>query len=195
MKPSTLWTILIGVAVFCATVFTGTLFYLETQKSHLPVYGKIRPFTLTDSSGKEFKLADLDEKVWVANFFFTTCSGICPIMGKNMANLYRSYKLEKDVRFVSISVNPDNDTPERLTEYAKRYDADTDQWHFITGPRERLQELAIGSFKLGSVEEPVFHSSSLVLVDRNNQIRGYYDGTSDEGARELFKDLAKVLRE
>jgi len=195
MKTPTLWTIVAGIAIFCSIVFTGSLFYLKSPKTHLPVYGKVHNFSLTDSTGKVFRLANLDKKVWVAEFFFTTCSGICPLMNKNMAELYRSYKLEDGVEFVSISVNPDNDTPERLAQYAKRYDADTAKWHFLTGERGKIKALALNSFRLGSIEDPVFHSSSLVLVDQHDKIRGYYDGTTKEGTKELFKDIARILHE
>ena len=112
-----------------------------------------------------------------------------------MAKLYRSYKLEKDVHFVSISVNPEQDTPELLAKYANRFDADTKSWHFLTGARDTITNLAVNSFMIGDEKEPIFHSTQFVLVDKKGNIRGYYDGLEEEGIRNLFRDMARVRRE
>ena len=115
-------------------------------------------------------------------------------MTKNMAALHRSFALERNVSFISISVNPDYDTPAILEEYGQRFHADFDRWHFLTGKIEEIKDLAVNGFKLGSVEEPVFHSAYFVLVDGKQQIRGYYDGTNDGEIQKLFKDMALLLK-
>lgn len=112
-----------------------------------------------------------------------------------MAEIYQRYKPNKDLHFVSISVNPEFDSPQVLAKYAHDYQANTSQWHFLTGSREAIQDLAVNGFKIGSIEEPIFHSGYFVLVDRSGGIRGYYDGTKPEHVRELSRDLAVILRQ
>jgi protein SCO1/2 len=190
--------VLIGFVILSVSLFltASTYFFLQaTRNIALPVYGQVMDFRLKDVNGKELGLADLNHKVWVANFFFTTCSNICPMMTKNMAALHRSYKLVDDVAFVSVTVNPENDNTEALAQYAKKYEADTAKWHFLTGSREAITELMVKSFKLSSLKDPIFHSSSFVLVDRKGQIRGYYDGTSTEEVQQLSRNIAAVLKE
>ena len=131
----------------------------------------------------------------VLSIIFTTCGGICPLMTKNMTQLFRSYRMVNDVSFVSITVNPETDTPTVLMDYAKKFDANMDQWHFLTGSREAITDIAVHGFKLGSIEEPIFHSAKFVLVDRQLHIRGYYDGTENAELSKLFKDVATLLNE
>jgi len=181
--------------LFFAVFFCVGLAYFYKPVEPLPVIGQIADFHLLNSDGKMVSLKDLKNKVWVADFIFTTCGGICPTMTAHMAQLHRSYVLVDDVRLVSISVNPENDTPEVLKAYAKKFKANTGRWLFLTGPLADIQKLAVGSFKLGKIDEPVFHSSYFTLVDRQGRIRGYYDGMDKEKLARLFKDIAVVLRE
>jgi protein SCO1/2 len=180
---------------FIFMVFTSYLFIKETRNIPLPVLGQLKPFELTDSRGQTFDSQQLSGSVWVANFFFTTCGTICPVMAKNMAALQRSFALEDNVYFVSISVNPENDTPQRLQEFSQRYQADSNKWFFLTGGREAITRLAVDQFKVGSVDEPIFHSASFILVDRDGRIRGYYDGTQPNELQRLFKHLAQLFRD
>jgi len=189
---------IIGLIILSVCLFLATSVYSFRQAAQnidLPIVGKVNDFQLIDVNGKELTLVDLRHKVWVVNFFFSTCSDICPMMTKNMAALHRSYKMLDDVAFVSITVNPENDSPSTLGEYAKKYQADTAQWHFLTGSREAITELMVRNFKLGSSKEPIFHSSKFVLVDRKGQIRGYYDGTSTEDVQKLFRNIAILIKE
>ncbi len=187
--------IILAVFLFFSASALMVLIYVKHGKQRdLPVFNDVKDFHLTSSEGKPFALSDLNGRVWVADFVFTSCGGICPLMTKNMASLHRSFALEKNVSFISISVNPDYDTPAILEEYGQRFHADFDRWHFLTGKIEEIKDLAVKSFKLGSVEEPVFHSAYFVLVDRKQQIRGYYDGTNDGEIQKLFKDMALLLK-
>ncbi len=181
--------------LFFAVLFCVGLVYLRLPIQPLPVIGQIADFHLLNSDGKTVSLKDLKGKVWVADFIFTTCGGICPTMTANMAQVHRSYALVDEVRLVSISVNPENDTPEVLKAYARKFKANTGRWLFLTGPLADIQKLVVGSFKLGKIDEPVFHSSYFTLVDREGRIRGYYDGTDKTRVAQLFKDIAVVLRE
>ena len=183
------------VSCLAAFVFAGYLFVKETHEHKIPIYGHVLPFELQDSQNNRFTAQQLSGKIWVTDFFFTTCGGICPVLSSNMAKLYRSYKLEKDVAFVSISVNPENDTPQRLAEYAPRFAADPGECHFLTGKTADMKNISVSGFKVGSIDEPMFHSSYFILVDRRGRIRGYYDGLDQAGIKALFKDIAQLLKE
>jgi len=186
---------LVSLALILSVIFTVFSFIHEIKRDKLPVLGQVEGFQLINSEGHTFNSNVLKGQVWIADFIFTTCAGVCPIMSKNMASLHRSYKREPSVSLVSVSVNPEVDSPQVLSEYAKRYDADTGKWHFLTGSREAIRKLAIESFKLGSIEEPIFHSTYFTLVDRNGLIRGYYDGTKTDEINKLFKESAALIRE
>jgi len=188
-------TLIIALAIVLFITYTVFLFSRKTEHQRLPVLGQVHNFNLFDEKGKEFSLANLQGDIWIANFFFTTCSGICPVMSKNMAALHRSFALVGDVTQVSITVNPEFDSSGVLQKYAEKYKANTSKWHFLTGTRGQITELAVKSFKLGSIEEPVFHSSKFTLVDRQGLIRGYYDGVQPGEVSQLFTDITVLLSE
>ncbi|MDO8581000.1 MAG: SCO family protein, partial [Candidatus Omnitrophota bacterium] len=116
-------------------------------------------------------------------------------MNKHMAALHRAFDKVNGVRLVSITVNPEYDSSDVLAAYAKKYQASPEKWIFLTGSREEITRLAVQSFRMGSIEEPVFHSSYFALVDRHGFIRGYYDGTKQEGINQLFKDTSILIIE
>jgi len=188
-------TLIVILAVVLFVTYTVFLFTRQTKPPELPVLGQVHDFNLFDEKGKEFSLSKLQGDIWIANFFFTTCSGICPVMSKNMAALHRSFALVSDVTQVSITVNPEFDSSGVLQKYAEKYKANTSKWHFLTGTRGQITELAVKSFKLGSIEEPVFHSSKFALVDRQGLIRGYYDGVQPGEVSQLFTDITVLLKE
>lgn len=169
----------------------------------LPVLGEIPPFKLTERGGETVGLGDLKGKVWVADFIFTRCAGVCPLMSSNMKSLQTVLEAEQGIRFVSFSVDPDYDSPAALAEYGRRFGADTAKWFFLTGDRAEIYRLAEQHFHLGVGEVPpeerealdqaIRHSSKFVLVDRAGRIRGYYDG---EGGRldDLIRDATGLLK-
>ncbi len=179
----------ITLAVF---IGIGSIIIKPPVQDLLPVYGRVGRFQLTDAQGQPFDSARLNNKVWVTAFFFTTCSDICPILTRNLKSLQDMHQSHPDVEFVSLSVNPEQDTPQALSAYAQKYGADTSRWHFLTGSREDITKVAVQGFKVGSMEEPVFHSASFVLVDRQGNIRGYYDGTNKDEVKKLSEDLLKL---
>lgn len=168
----------------------------------LPVLGQVSDFRLTESSGKEISLQDLKGRPWVASFIFTRCAGICPMMSGQMRRLQEALK-DKDVRFVSFSVDPEYDTLERLTEYRKRFNADPEKWFFLTGDKKTIFDLSVKSFYLGVADVPageepapdqvVTHSSRFALVDAQGAIRGYYEGDKPESHANLVRDAKKLL--
>ena len=178
-------------------VFTGCL---KKNAAELPVLGNVPDFSLTERSGKPFSSAELDGKIWIADFIFTNCAGTCPIMTSAMAEIQTSLVEQKlyDVKLVSISVDPDRDTPEALSTFANGYGADSTRWYFLTGDGKAIQELANQGFHLaaatpqGGAEEQIIHSNRFVLVDRHANIRGYYDGTDEEAVKKLLTDLKNL---
>lgn len=160
----------------------------------LPVLYELPDFQLTDSTGAPFDRERMRGKVWVADFIFTTCTGPCPILSTRMAGLFKHFRNNPKVGFVSFSVDPENDTPEVLTAYAERYGADTSQWHFLTGPKEAIDELAVKGFKVGSGDTPSMHDLHFILVDGLGRIRGYYTGTDPEDVAVLQNDIESLLK-
>ncbi len=185
--------LLISTTVILAMAFCAYSFKKEITAQRLPVYGEVNNFHLEDARGEKFSLANLQGKIWVADFFFTSCSGICPLMTKNMGYLQSATAVFDNVDLVSISVNPENDTPQTLSQYAQSRKANPARWHFLTGSRDEIKKLVLGSFKIGSVEDPIFHSDRFVLVDQKFQIRGFYDGTKKESIVEVIKAI-ELLR-
>lgn len=171
----------------------------------LPVLGEISDFELLERSGQMVRLQDLAGQVWVADFFFTSCAGICPMMSNQMSRLQEELAGVAGVRLVSISVDPERDTPERLRRYAERYGADPQQWWFLTGEKAAIYKLSRESFRLGVEEtkpedrgpdtEEVLHSSKFVLLDRAGRIRGYYDGDIPDTVPRLARDVRRLLAE
>jgi protein SCO1/2 len=180
------------VAVFLLITF----FFKESNAiDDLPITGAVPDFEFTDSNGETITREDMEGKVWVADFIFTTCTMACPIMTGNMNIIHKSFKEDNNVRIVSISVYPEYDTPEILKEYASRYNANTDKWHFLTGPEESVKNIIKTGFKIGDYEDIIFHSEKFALVDISGNIRGYYSGMKTEDMSKLKKDIKKLLKE
>jgi protein SCO1/2 len=167
----------------------------SNSNSGLPVLGTIPEFYFTDSQDKIISRADLDGKVWVADFIFTTCTMACPVLTGNMNLVHKEFQNNDNVRIVSISVYPEYDTPEVLKKYASQYDANTNRWHFLTGPEENVQDVIKNGFKMGDYEDIIFHSEKFALVDQKGRLRGYYSGMQTEDVARLKKDMKKLLKE
>ena len=166
---------------------------INRSPSELPFLGSLPGFELVNQNGEEFSRAGLLGKVWVTDFIFTTCSGPCPVMSKQFAELQDEFSEVKDFNLLSISVNPEYDTPPVLKEYGHRYSADPGRWVFATGDRSDIHKLAVEGFHVGSVENPVFHSTRFILVDRDAQIRGYYVSSTLEEMKKLRQDIAQLI--
>ncbi|MFB3819717.1 MAG: SCO family protein [Candidatus Methylomirabilales bacterium] len=185
----------------------------------LGVYGEVPDFALTERSGRTITRADLLGKVWIANFIYTQCTETCPLQSVKVAQLQAEFRGEKDLRLVSITVDPERDTPEVLARYAERYQADLERWLFLTGPKRALYHLAADGFKLNVVDpddrneargqflgpRPAFashgskglviHSSRLVLVDRLARIRAYHQPADPESFERLRRNVRTLLKE
>ena len=149
-----------------------------------PILGTLPAFALTDQRGQPFGTRELAGKVWVADFIFTACQEACPLLSERMKEVgRRAHNLGPDFHLVSISVDPDRDTPQKLAAYAARYGANPVAWSFLTGPADAIESAVVGGFKVGMGKEKlpgdgnfwqIFHGENLVLVDRQLRIRGYF---------------------
>ncbi len=155
-------------------------------------------FSFTERSGQELSRKDLLGRVWIADFIFTSCAGPCPLMSRHMQRLQTDLADLKSLRLVSFSVDPERDTPEVLRMYGERYDADPQRWLFLTGPMDRIYDLAIKGFKI-TVEaarenNQIIHDTRFILVDAAGMIRGYYDSTSAEDLQRLRQEASELAR-
>jgi protein SCO1/2 len=153
-------------------------------------------FQLTDQRGQPYGLADLKGRVWVADFVFTSCPSVCPKLTKRMQEIqHRARNLGDAFHLVTFTVDPENDTPERLAAYANLYHAMPNRWTFLTGPLKDVEPTVVKGFKLAMGKEEaspgsglfsIFHGEKLVLVDPEGFIRGYYDA-DDDGISALLR--------
>ncbi len=201
-KSSMAWK---ATLILIPLVTAASLFWLrQVQVQHLanrimPSYGSVPNFNLVNQNGHPFGSAQLNGKIWIADFIFTNCPGPCPMISTRMSELQKP--LEKtDVHLVSVSVDPERDTPEILRGYAEKLHAQSNRWDFLTGSRPAIFSLSRDGFKLGVSGDgdeagvPV-HSTRIVLVDRHGTIRGYYDATAPDAVTKLLADTNHLLRE
>lgn len=170
--------------------------------TELPVLVTVPPFSLTDHLDQPFGMDQLAGKFWVGNFIFTRCTATCPVQTANLGRLRQ--QLEKlpggaDVQLVSITVDPDHDTSEVLAAYANRAGVDSEDWHFLTGSRDKIWELCKTGFKLAVADAPleantlILHSDRFILVDRQGCVRGFFNGTTEEGITGAYAGLQQML--
>lgn len=166
------------------------------------LYHTVPPFEFTNQDGKPFSSADVDGKIKVVDYFFTTCPTICPVMTKQMERL--QWLIDdpayNDVVLLSHTVNPEYDTPEVLRAYAEKNNANLEKWVFLTGDRNALYKQGVKGYLIPAQEDALapggfLHSEQFVLVDKQNHIRGYYDGTRSEEIDRLLTDIKMLLKE
>lgn len=170
-----------------------------------PVLGTVNDFTLTNQHGRAVSLQDLRGRVWVADIIFTRCAGPCLKMTRCLREVQQSLAGRPDVALVSITTDPDYDTPAVLQRYAARFRVDQTQWHFLTGPRSAIQALATRDLMLMSVatrpedrvsEDDLFlHSTKLVVLDRQGRLRGLFDGEDPTSVARTVGLVRRLLRE
>lgn len=171
------------------------LFLSACHSVDLPSYGVVPDFSLTSQDGKQFSSQVLDGNVWVADFIFTTCAGPCPRMSSQMHQVQDATKDLLRVRLVSFTVDPANDTPPVLAEYAKRFQAEAGRWYFLTGSTETLNKLDADVFKLGTVDSTLQHSTRFVLIDPKGRIRGYYLTSESDAIPRLIADVKALAKD
>lgn len=188
--PRTLW---VGMALFFGLLGLAYLLSVaeltRTHKSALPVLNQLADFTLTNQLGQVTTLADLTNHVWVADIIFTRCAGACPVMTRQMRQLQDALPPVSEARLVSLTTDPDYDSPANLQRYAQHYGANSDRWLFLTGTKTQLAGLAATSLKLGSTpvapadqKSPVdlfIHSTIFVAVDKHARLRAVFETEGD----------------
>ena len=171
---------------------------VDSSIIHVAKYHKISDFNLTNQNGKEITQANYKDKIYVADFFFTTCQDICPVMTKNMYQLQEELKNDNEILLLSHTVIPEVDTVEQLKEYAIENNVDDSKWNLVTGDKKQIYELARKSYL--AVEDSNFnefdmiHTENFMLIDKEKQIRGFYDGTNSEEINRLLKDI-EILKQ
>ncbi|MEY4603286.1 MAG: hypothetical protein RIT43_578 [Bacteroidota bacterium] len=209
-----------------SAIFIGIIYYtnLSDTKKQLPVinpidvnkemvdpellrlgYGhRIAHFELTDQDSNTINEKVIKNKIYVAEYFFTTCRTICPLMNTQMTRVQNAFSKERDVHLLSFTVDPEHDTPAVLKKYAVAHGAISGKWHFLTGSKKDLYTLARKSFFVlkpaeavnqGDVGSDFIHTNNFVLVDKHRRIRGYYDGTSVSEVDQLIEDIRILLEE
>jgi len=194
---------LVGPLVILMTVMT--IGCHRPTVDELTVYGELGEFSLTDQSGKPITQADLQGKVWVAGFIFTNCTGPCPHVTATMARLQKEMADLPNFRLVTFTVDPERDNVAQLAQYAKQFSADPARWMFLTGPEDEIQRVLRERFKVHRIAtknpmpgQEFDHSTKLILVDAQGQIRGLFDGWAGSYSSEMpdaFEANLDKLRE
>jgi protein SCO1/2 len=215
---------ILALAILFAVGITIAYFMMQPDQKPLPVinpvdlddemvdpemlrigYGhRVGNFSFLNQEAETITQEEVEGKVYVAEYFFTTCGTICPRMNKQMRRIQFEFAANDDVRLMSFTVDPDVDTVAQMKRYADDHGAKIGQWHFLTGSKEDLYALARKSFfvlkpaeaqNLGDVGSDFIHTNNFVLVDQKGRIRGYYDGTSKTEVDELMLDIQRLLDE
>jgi protein SCO1 len=196
-----LWGVLALALVAIAVLFVRS----RQSRSRLPEYFQVQPFTLTNQLGHPVGLGDLTGHVWVADIIFQRCAGPCPKMTEEMSKLQNLFPAEEPLRLVTLTTDPEHDTPEVLRTYAEKFEADPSRWHFLTGSKAQIRDLAANSLKLGSEEKDetqqqnendlFIHSTVFVLIDQRGKVRGFHESLEPGFQEKIVADIKSLLNE
>jgi protein SCO1/2 len=201
-----------------AAFFIYAFFIYDKNKParYLPIFGEksyesnngktdtsyhfIQDFSFINQDRKTITQKDFEGSVYVTDFFFTTCHSICPVMSTQMERVYNKFKGNKEVKFLSHTVDPEIDTVEQLKRYAIQHSADAQQWMFVTGDKKKLYEIARTGYLLNAEQgdggpDDFIHTQNFALIDKDKRIRGFYDGTDTTDINQLIKDIDLLLAE
>ncbi len=161
------------------------------------VYHTIAPFRFVDQDSAIVTNATYQDKIYVADFFFTSCRTICPIMKTQMVRVYEATKEMPDVLLLSHTIDPEYDTVALLHDFAERLGVESKRWHFVTGAKDSIYKIAQTSYFATAMEdksEPdgFIHSGAFLLIDKKGRIRGKYDGTKEDDVNRLIVDIKKL---
>jgi protein SCO1/2 len=164
------------------------------------IYNTIPPFSFTNQYGDTVTEKIVEGKIYVTDFFFTSCPTICPVMKRQMVKVYKEFKDNPDVMILSHTIDPEHDTPEVLNKFAKDLGIEGKQWQFLTGPKEKIYEIGQKSYLSAAQEDKTaeggfLHSGAFILIDKDKHIRGMYDGTTEEGTQKLMQGIKSLLEE
>jgi len=170
---------------------------VDTTLQYVKKYHTIAAFSLTNQNGKTITQDDYNDKIYVADFFFTTCQTICPIMTDNMVKIQEKLKKDDDILLLSHTVTPEIDSVAQLKKYALEKGVNDSKWNLVTGDKKEIYDLARKSY-LAAKDVPysdndLVHTENFVLIDKKKRIRGFYDGTDSESIEKLLEDI-KILK-
>lgn len=202
MKKKRLYVI-IGFVVLIGIFYAFTFISMTKNKPPLPVLGnpghKVGAFSFLDQTGDTVTQNNLNGKVSVVEYFYTTCTGICPRMNKNMDKIYETFKNTKNFQILSNTVDPATDSVPVLAKYAEQWGANPQVWKFLTGPRKELFSVAVHQYLLSAadstgVSSDFVHTQWFALVDKDRRVRGFYDGLKPSSIQKLKKDIRTLLK-
>jgi len=163
------------------------------------IYHTIPDFKFTNQYGKEIIPATFEDKIYVSDFFFTSCPTICPTVKAQMHRIYEKYQNDDRLLMLSHTLDPKRDNVEKLHKYAQKLQIEGDKWHFVTGDKTKLYDLAmeylIAAAEDASAPGGITHSGKIVLIDKQKRIRAFADGTDEKQVTQLLKDIDKLLNE
>ena len=210
MKPNKTGLFLLCFFMLLGIAFLGYFYKVSHQEkpSALPIIGNdenhhIAPFSFVNQDGKTITNADVKGKICVVEYFFSTCKGMCPKMNEDMVSVYKAFLGNKNVLILSHTVDPLKDTVQALKAYSLRFDADPNQWMFLTGDKKQLYDMARYSYLISadddtagiSIDKDFIHDKHYVLVDGYGRVRGFYDGLSKTDITKLIGDINVLLKE
>jgi protein SCO1 len=184
-------------------VFYGVLMYTtDFAKVKLPVLNTVQPFSFLKQDSTLVSQQEAQGKVYVAEYFFTSCKGICPKMNKNMKAIYEKFKTDSNFLVISHTVNPEVDSLPVMRHYADSMGANSKNWWFVTGSKEALYKAARESYMLDdpknnskNIDEQFLHTQFFTLVDRLGRVRGVYDGIKKDEVEQLIHDISELIAE
>ncbi len=194
-KSTLIWIALGAIIIAITGINLWSVFDTEPEALTETVAVSVPDFSLTNQQGEPLGLSDMAGKIWVADFIFTSCPTICPAMTQEMTRLQSEFVADP-VYFVSFSVDPKRDTVDVLSRYATAYGADNRRWHFLTGDKTKIYQLAEQGFSLaaGHNGSEILHSPRFVLVKADGNIHDYYDSRSKPAMLRLRRDVKTLLR-
>jgi protein SCO1/2 len=210
-KFNSYWLLLLAPVLFLAW------YYISEKENkparYLPYFGPknalkvndttyhfIPVFEFTSQYNEKVTLATVKNKIYVSEYFFTTCKSICPVMNNNLQRVHKEFKTKKDFLILSHTVDPEEDSVTVLKEYAKNHDVNDQSWLFVTGSKKQLYELARKGYLLNAEEgtggeDDFIHTQNFALIDKEQHIRGFYDGTDSLEINRLIQDIKLLYKE
>lgn len=173
---------------------------VDSTVQYISKYHTIADFSFTNQNGKTITQKDYEGKIYVADFFFTTCGSICPKMTTNLSDVQKAFANNPKVKLLSFTVFPETDSVPVLKAYAKKHQVDDSKWNLVTGDKKEIYTMARKSYlavKLGKPSElyDMVHTENFVLVDTKKRVRGFYDGTNKEDIKRLIEDITFLSNE
>lgn len=208
MRNKKVTIFLVAFFIILSAVFMTYYYKLSHEKpKRLNTIGagdhRVRQFSFTDQNGNTVTNSDVKDKIYVVEYFFTTCKGICPKMNENMSLVYQAFRGNDNVMILSHTVDPKKDTVAAMKEYSLKFDADPKQWLFLTGDKKELYDMARYSYLVTAtddtgtvdIQSDFIHTDRFVLVDGTGHIRGQYVGTDKGAVQQLIGDIKQLLAE